>query len=125
MPPCAYSRDEEATVGRRVIGTQGEAKYPPHRLWRSNPPRVYVSCDLINVTISVGLVDAERSPIMALVYVLVKVFDGLYAGANLNVDVAIEHPQKVRVIRHNPSIVQQITPDLCLPTIISTKINWV
>ncbi|XBI07648.1 hypothetical protein VPH35_135519 [Triticum aestivum] len=110
---------------RRVIGAKWKAKYPPHSLRRGDPPCINVSLDLINVTIGVGMVDAERSLIMALVNVLVKIFDGLYAGADLNVDVAIEHPQQVWVIRHNPSVVQHLPSDLSTPSIVSTPINWV
>ncbi|XBJ15850.1 hypothetical protein VPH35_007631 [Triticum aestivum] len=110
---------------RWMIGAQWEAKYPPHSLRRGDPPCVNVPLDLINVSIGVGLVDAERSLIMALVDVLVNIFDGLYARADLNVDVAIEHPQKVWVVRHNPTVVQHLPSDLSTSSIVSPAINWV
>uniref|UniRef100_A0A8R7JXV9 Uncharacterized protein n=1 Tax=Triticum urartu TaxID=4572 RepID=A0A8R7JXV9_TRIUA len=110
---------------RRVIGTQWETKYPPHSLRRGDPSCVNVSLDLINVTISVWLVNAERSLIMALINVLINVFYSLYARADLDVYVAIKHPQKVRVIWHNPSVVQHFPSNLSASTIVSTTINWV
>ena len=42
---------------------------------------------------------------MTLVYVLEKVLDSLYALACLNIDVAIEMMQKVRIEWDNPPII--------------------
>ena len=62
---------------------------------------------------------------MALVYIFVKVLDGLDAGAHLDIYVAVEHPQQIRVVRHNPSVIQHLTAYLSLTTIVPLSINWV
>jgi hypothetical protein len=44
--------------------------------------------------------------VVALVHVLVEVFDSRDEGADLHVDVAVEEQGQVRVVRHHPTIVK-------------------
>jgi hypothetical protein len=44
--------------------------------------------------------------VVALVDVLVKVFDSRDGGTDLHVDVAIEEQGHVRVVRHHPTVVK-------------------
>jgi hypothetical protein len=60
---------------------------------------------------------------MAFVYEFEKVFDSLDAPASLNIDVTVEEPEEVRVIRDDPSVVQFTTSNLFLTPIITTPIN--
>ncbi len=43
---------------------------------------------------------------MALVDVLVEVFDSRDGGANLHVDVAVEEQGQIRVVGHHPAVVK-------------------
>jgi hypothetical protein len=60
---------------------------------------------------------------MAFVYVLEQVFNSLDAPARLNIDVTVEEPKEVRVVRDNPSIVQFVSSNLFLTPIFTTSVN--
>jgi hypothetical protein len=63
--------------------------------------------------------------IMIFVYVLEKIFDRFNAATSLNIYVTIKHAQKIRVVRHNPLIIQNMIPDLFFVAIITSSIDRV
>ncbi len=55
---------------------------------------------------SVHWANVHLCTVVALVDVLVKVFDSRDGGANLHIDVAVEEHGHVRVVGHHPSVVK-------------------
>jgi len=47
------------------------------------------------------------------------------APACLNIDMTVEQPQQIRVVRDNPLIVQLVTPDFFLAPVITSPINGI
>ena len=112
----------------RMDLTQPKALYPPQRFWRSNPPSVPVLLDLIDVTILILLgrfSHGHGCSVMPLVYIFEQIFHGLNAPACLNIDVTVEQPQQIRVVRDDPLIVQLVTPDFFLAPVITSPINGI
>jgi hypothetical protein len=62
---------------------------------------------------------------MALVDILEQIFHGLNAAACLNINVAVESTYEIRVVQDNPSIVQHVTSNRLLTTIIAPPVHWV
>jgi hypothetical protein len=62
---------------------------------------------------------------MALVDILEQIFHRLNAAALLNINVEVESTYEIRVIRDNPSIVQHVTSNHLLTTIITLPVHWV
>jgi hypothetical protein len=59
---------------------------------------------------------------MAFVYVLEQVLNSFDAPTRLNIDVIVEEPKEVRVVRDNPSIVQFTSTNLFLTPISTTSV---
>jgi hypothetical protein len=59
---------------------------------------------------------------MAFVYVLEHVLNSLDAPTRLNIDVTVEEPKEVRVVRDNPSIVQFTSSNLFLTPIVTMSV---
>jgi hypothetical protein len=62
---------------------------------------------------------------MALVDILEQLFHGHNVAACLNINVAVESTYEIQVVRDNPSIVQHVTSDHLLTTIITPPVHWV
>jgi hypothetical protein len=62
---------------------------------------------------------------MALVDILEQIFHKLNAAARLNINVAVESTYEVQVVQDNPSIVQHVTSNHLLTTIITPPVHWV
>jgi hypothetical protein len=62
---------------------------------------------------------------MALVDILEQIFHRLNVAACLNIKVAVESTYEIQVVRENPSIVQHVTSNHLLTTIIAPPIHWV
>ncbi len=55
---------------------------------------------------NVHLANVHLCTVVALVDVLVEIFDNREGGANLHVDVAVEEQGQVRVVGHHPAVVK-------------------
>jgi hypothetical protein len=62
---------------------------------------------------------------MSLVNVLKQILHSLDAPTCFNIDVAVEQPQEVRVVRHNPSIVELMIVNFFFLAIFTSPINRV
>jgi hypothetical protein len=62
---------------------------------------------------------------MSLVDVLKQILDCLDAPTCLNIDVAVEQTEEIRVLRHDPSIVKLVAANLFLFTIFTVSVNHV
>ena len=68
---------------------------------------------------------SHRRPVMTLVNVLKQILDCLDAPTCLNIDVAVEQTEEIRVVRHNPSIIKLVSTNFFFLVIFTPSVNWV
>jgi hypothetical protein len=89
---------------------------------------IFVLFDLINVPFTILLVSLSHShkrPVMTLVNVFKQILDCLDAPTCLNIDVAVEQTEKIRVVRHDPSVVKFVSIDFFFLAIFTPSVNWI
>ncbi len=85
-------------------------------------PDRFRSSDITTVDELLDLVvhaELDCASVVALVYILADVLQGCERDRTLHIDMAVVPHQKVRVVWHNPPVVDQVLPDL-----VCTAVVW-
>ena len=100
------------------------SKEQPDRLGRAHVSRLDVTGDLV-----IWIRDRNGGTVGTLVHVFVDVLDGLHRPAKLQVDVGSVLGEQIRVVGHDPAVVQGNLPTVLLDrerlAIIPSAVVWV
>jgi hypothetical protein len=128
MTPCACLEDGVVRTTQKETSRSNQNSISSTKLLGGYPSSISILLDFINVPFTVLLVSLfhnHRCPIMSLVNVLKQILDYLDTPTCLDIDVAVEQMEKIRVVRHNPSVVKLMSTNFLFLAIFTPSINWI